>query len=575
MLRPAVEARRHPAISVLIHLLGSVALLLWGSRMVRTGVMRAYGSELRRALGRALRHRLAAFAAGLGVTGILQSSTATALITASFAERGLLAMAPALAVMLGADVGTSLVVQALSFGIDWLSPGLVLIGVVTFMAGKASRHRDLGRAAIGLGLMLLALHQIVLATEPLRESPVIGTVLRALAGEPLLAVIVAAGLTWLAHSSVAVILLILSLFVGSMLPANLALALVLGANLGGAIPALIATWHGEIAARRVTLGNLAFRLTGVIVALPLLKYIQPELAAIDPDPGRLIANFHTAFNVVLALIFLPFVGPIARVLQNFLPDRIKTEDPAAPRYLDPMALSTPPLAIAAAARETLRMGDALEHMLRDTLKVLETDDRNLASQISKQDDIVDRLHEAIKLYLTQVSQENLGESESRRAMEIIAFTTNLEHIGDIIDKGLIELAVKKIKNRMHFSPEGFQDIRDLYNQVLDNLKLSLAVFIGGDVRMARQLLHQKVNIRDRERESAERHLERLRRGRTESIETSSVHLDILRDLKRINSHLTSVAYPILEQTGELRSSRLLNTSTETYQAPNDAAARPT
>jgi phosphate:Na+ symporter len=544
--------------------------------MVRTGVMRAYGGDLRRVIGKALRRRMAAFGAGLGVTGILQSSTATALITASFAERGLMATAPALAVMLGADVGTSLVVQALSFRFSWLSPVLVLVGVVTFMVGKSSRQRDLGRAAIGLGLMLLALHSIVDTTAPIRESATLETMLAALAGEPLLAFVVAAALTWLAHSSVAIILLIVSLAAAGLIPLGLALVFTLGANLGGAIPPVLATWRGQVSARRVTFGNLTFRLIGCLLVLPFVGLLLPELLALDSQPARAVANFHTAFNLALAIVFLPLVGPAARIVEKLLPDQIATEDPGTARYLDQTALGTPPLAIAAAARETLRMGDTLERMLRDTLRVFETDDRNLAAAVSRNDDIVDKLHEAIKLYLTQVSQENMGEQESRRSMEIIAFTTNLEHVGDIIDKNLIELATKKIKNRLRFSEEGSRDIFALYGQVLDNLKLALAVFIAGDVRMARQLLEQKVRFRDLEREAADRHLERLRGGRAESIETSSLHLDILRDLKRINSHLTSVAYPILEQTGELQKSRLKSNDAEatTYRPNGEPAARP-
>jgi phosphate:Na+ symporter len=544
--------------------------------MVRTGVMRAYGGDLRSVLGRALRRRPAAFGAGLCVTGILQSSTATALITASFAERGLMATAPALAVMLGADVGTSLVVQALSFRFDWLSPLLLLVGVVTFMAGKSSRQRDLGRVAIGLGLMLLALHSIADTTAPIRESTALEAMLGALAGEPLLALVVAAALTWLAHSSVAIILLIASLAAAGLIPLNLALVFTLGANLGGAIPPVLATWRGDVAARRVTFGNLSFRLIGCLLVLPFVGLLLPELHALDPQASRAVANFHTLFNIALAIVFLPLVGPAARLVESLLPERLGVEEPGSARYLDPTALGTPPLAIAAAARETLRMGDTLERMLRDTLKVFETDDRNLAAAVSRNDDIVDKLHEAIKLYLTQVSQENMGEAESRRAMEIIAFTTNLEHVGDIIDKNLIELATKKIKNRLRFSEEGSRDIFALYGQVLDNLKLALAVFIGGDVRMARQLLEQKVRFRDLEREAADRHLERLRSGRAESIETSSLHLDVLRDLKRINSHLTSVAYPILEQTGELRASRLRKRDPEppAYRPSSEPAARP-
>jgi phosphate:Na+ symporter len=365
-----------------------------------------------------------------------------------------------------------------------------------------------------------------------------------------------------------------SLAVAGLIPLGLAVIFTLGANLGGAIPPVLATWRGEVSARRVTLGNLGFRLIGCLLVLPFVGLVLPELTAFDPDPGRAVANFHTAFNLALAVLFLPLVGPAAQLVQRILPDRIAADEPSKPRYLDETALGTPPLAIAAAARETLRMGDTLERMLRDTLKVFETDDRNLAAQVSKNDDIVDRLHEAIKLYLTQVSQENMGEAESRRSMEIIAFTTNLEHVGDIIDKNLIELATKKIKNRLRFSEEGSRDIYALYGQVLDTIKLALAVFIGGDIRMARQLLEQKVRFRDREREAADRHLDRLRSGRTESIETSSLHLDILRDLKRINSHLTSVAYPILEQTGELRASRLKGAEGEAYRPNGEPAARP-
>jgi phosphate:Na+ symporter len=541
---------------VLIHLFGGVALLLWGLRMVRTGVMRAYGGDLRHYIGIGMRRSLSAFAAGLGVTGILQSSTATVLMTASFAERGLMATAPALAVMLGADVGTSLVAQVLSFNLGIASPLLIIIGVMAFSTGSATRRRDLGRAVIGIGLMLLALQLIVEASAPIRESSIVQEIVSGIAGEPMLALLLAAGLTWLAHSSLAVILLLISLAGIGVVPIGLALTMALGANLGGAMPAVMATWHGDIGARRVTVGNLAFRLIGCLIALPLLATVQPWLGALAADAGRQVANFHTGFNLVLAVIFLPFVRPIARFVEKVLPASDVVEDPSKPRYLDSAAIESPALALAAAARETLRMGDTLERMLRETLRVFETDDRKLAEEVCRQDDIVDKLHEAIKLYLTQVSREALGETDSRRCMEIIAFTTNLEHVGDIIDKNLIELAVKKLRNRLRFSDEGFREIAEMHGQVLSNLKLSLAVFIAGDVKMARQLLEEKVQFRDRERQAGERHLERLRSGRIESIETSSLHLDILRDLKRINSHLTSVAYPILEQAGELAASRL-------------------
>jgi len=544
------------ATTVLIHLLGGVALLLWGLRMVRTGMMRAFGGDLRRAIGLGLRNRFTSFLVGLGVTGAVQSSTATALMTASFAERGLMATAPALAVMLGADVGTALVAQALSFDVRWLSPVLILLGFVAFSSMTATRWRDAGRAIVGLGLMLLALRLVVDSSQPLQHSVVLQEVLGALAGEPVLALLVGAGLTWLAHSSLAIILMVMSMANAGLIPLPLALALVLGANLGGGLPAAIATWHGDASARRVTLGNLSFRFTGIVVALPLLGLIAPVLPQLGGDVARQIVNFHLGFNVAIAAVFLLLLGPAARLARKLLPERPSTDDPSKPRYLDPAVIDTPALAIAAAARETLRMGDALESMLRDVLTVFKTNDRKLADDVCRRDNVVDRLHEAIKFYLTQVSRESLGEADSRRCMEMIAYTTNLEHVGDIIDKNLIELAAKKIKNRLRFSDEGFAEIVDIHTRVLATLQLSLAVFMQGDPAQARRLLEEKTLMRERERLAAEHHLERLKSGRLESIETSSLHLDILRDLKRINSHLTSVAYPILEQTGELNRSRL-------------------
>jgi phosphate:Na+ symporter len=480
-------------------------------------------------------------------------------MAASFAERGLVATVPAFAVMLGADVGTSLVAQALSLRIEWLWPLLVIVGFVAFSTGGSSRRRDLGRAVVGLGLMLLALRLIVDASDPIRQSAVLETVLRALQSEPILAVVLAALLTWLAHSSLAVVLLIQSFATVGMVPMALALALVLGANLGGAFPAVAATWNGDAGARRITLGNAFFRASGVVAGLALLPIVAPWIAAFDPDPGRLAVNAHLLFNMVLAVAFLPLLTPIAILADRWLPAKVADDDPTRPRYLDPNAIDSPALALAAAARESLRMGDTLESMLRDTLTVFRNDDRKLADDICKRDDVVDRLHEAIKLYLTQVSREALGDADSRRSMEIIAYTTNMEHVGDIIDKNLMELAIKKIRNRLSFSDEGFAEIVELHTEVLNTLKLSLAVFMGGDLASARRLLEEKVRFREREMRAAERHLERLKGGRIQSIETSSLHLDILRDLKRINSHLISVAYPILEQAGELRASRLATT----------------
>ena len=550
---------REAAISatlVLLNLIGAAALLIWALRMVRTGMTRAFGGRLRQLLGRHLGNRFKAFLAGLGVTALLQSSTATCLMTASFAGRGLVIGVPALAVMLGADVGTALVAQVLSLDIGWLSPLLIVAGLVAFQGGRRKRTRDVGRLLVGLGLILLALRLIVAGSEPIRESATVVALAASLESEPVLAVVLMALLTWLAHSSLAAVLLVCSLVSAGALPLPLVVPLVLGANLGGTVPPLTATLGAAPAARRVALGNMLFKVTGCIAVLPFAAPVAQLVASIDGDPVRQVVNFHAAFNLSLAAVFIFLAGPVSALIERVLPDRAVPEDPGEPRYLDAAAIDEPAVALANAGRETLRIADCLDEMLRKAMETLRRDDREQLAAVSAMDDTVDQLYEATKLYLVEVSRNALGEEEGRRCNDIMAFATNLEHVGDIIDKNLMELAAKKIKYRLRFSDEGLREIEDLHRRVQENLKLATSVFVSGDRALARKLLAEKDHFRELEREAAESHHERLKIGQPESIETSSLHLDILRDLKRINSHLTSVSYPILEQAGELRATRL-------------------
>jgi phosphate:Na+ symporter len=537
---------------VLLDLMGGVALLLWGLHMVLTGVLRAFGPHLRRVLGKALGNRFSAFCAGLGLTALLQSSTATGLMTTSLAADGLVSLVPALALMLGANVGTTLIVQVLSFNISAVAPALFIVGLVTFRAGTQSVTRALGRIAIGLGLTLLALHILVDTLAPAEEAPLVRSLLAAVTHDPVLCIAIAAALTWAAHSSVAVVLLIMSLAYSHFVSAEAALALVLGANLGTAInPLLEGARQAGPASRRLPLGNLINRLVGVLAALPLLPFLAREATALQPDMAKMTAEFHMAFNVALALIFIGLLDPMAWLLERLLPEGKQAPDPSLPRYLDEAAIDTPSLAISNAARETLRIGDFVETMLSQVMTAIMANDRKLASEISKADNAVDRLTEAIKLYIAKLTRGSLDEREGRRAMEIVSFAINLEHIGDIIDKSLCELAVKKSKRHLQFSAEGAAELTAFHKRICGSLRLAFGVFMAGNVDAARRLIREKAELRSVELAAGERHFERLREGRSESIETSSLHLEVLRDLRRIHSHLCSVAYPVLEAAGDL------------------------
>jgi phosphate:Na+ symporter len=531
--------------------MGGVALLLWGLHMVHSGILRAFGADLRRLLSHALGNRFAAFFAGLALTALLQSSTATAIMTTSFATEGLVGLVPALAIMLGANVGTTLIVQVLSFNVTAVAPVLFIVGLGAFRGGTG-KVRDLGRVAIGLGLMLLALHILLDSLAPAENAPIVGVLVKAVTGDPILCVVIAAGLTWAAHSSVAVVLLVMSLAFSNFVTPAAALALVLGANLGSAInPIFEGGRRGDPASLRLPIGNLVNRLIGVIIVLPFLASLADFAIRLQPDMAKMTAISHVAFNVVLALLFIGLLDPLAAVLTRLLPERKATGDADAPRYLDENTLGTPSLALADAAREALHMGDVIETMLRQVMTAMMTNDRRLVAEVSRMDNAVDRLDEAIKLYVTKLTRGALDDREARRATEIISFTINLEHIGDIVDKNLSELAAKKIKRQWQFSREGADELEAFHKRILDSLKLGLGVFMSGDVTDAHRLLREKTSLRNAEFAASERHLERLREGRPETLETTSLHLDVLRDLKRIHSHICSVAYPVLEAAGEL------------------------
>jgi phosphate:Na+ symporter len=541
----------------LLNLLASIALLVWGTQIVRTGILRVFGENLRHVLAQSMGSRSKALLAGLGVTSLIQSGTATCLIVSSFLGRNLVPLSAGLAVMLGADMGTSLMAVVFSFDLSWLSPLLIFLGVVLFITRDKTTAGHLGRVAIGLGLILLSLQLIILHTRPLIEAPAVRGLLAALPNEVLLDIVVGALLTVLSYSSLAIVLLTATLAGSGMVPTTVALGLVLGANIGSGVLAVLSTVNSPVAARRLPIGNLVFKLAGCLLMLPLLGPVHVELQQWLPAVPQQVVVFHLAFNILLAVTFIGLTGALARVLERSIkaPKAMGTE---RPEHLDLSALATPSLAISCAAREALHQADVVETMLRGILPVMRHNDLELAERLRKRDDEVDRLYTAIKLYLTQVSREALSEREGRRWADVMSFTINMEQIGDIIERVLQDLEDKKIRPNRRFSDAGMAEICHLHERLTSNLRLAMSVFLDGHLRDARRLLEEKTRFGELEREYAATHIARLQDNTTQSIETSSLHLDLISDLKRINSHICSVAYPILDSVGALVKTRTRN-----------------
>lgn len=537
---------------VFLHIAGAVCLLLWGTRMVKRGFTRAYSSSLGAIVSSGTRNRFTASLSGFAITALLQSSSAATLLLLSFVQRHSISLTASLAFVIGADISTTIVAQILTFDLSWLSPALLVIGIAGHMKYEhAGRIRHVFRIFIGIGLILLALSLIRSASAPLTASETLPLILAPLHSDPVAAIIFAAILTWVIHSSLAAILLFAVLASNQIIDLPLGYLLVLGANIGGAFVAFIASYSEGVMARRVTVGNIIMRTIGVILFYIFTHQLLQQLESFSMDTARLLVTMHMLFNILLALLFLPIVGYLAKLCCLIYPDTIADDvGDNTPIYLDDKALDTPVHALALATRETLRMSEEVEEMLEQTINCFKQNTVGLAQQIKAKDDKVDDLYQAIKFYLAKLAQRDLDPKEADRYMQILTFSTNLEHVGDIIEKSLMELARKKVKAGERFSGEGWAEIKSFHAEVLVNMRSSQTIFLSEDSKLARQLIDSKKDILESEQRTSVYHFERLGQGQPETLATSSLHLDIIRDYRRINSYITTVAYPILENAAK-------------------------
>ncbi len=539
----------------LLDLLSAVALLIWGTHIVRTGILRVYGSQLRRLLSQNMTRRPLAFIAGILVTAMVQSSNATAMLVTSFVGQGLMTLTPALAIMLGADVGTALMSRVLTFDLSWLSPLLIFLGVVFFLSRKQTRAGQLGRVAIGLGLIVLALQLIVAAAAPITQATGVKVLFASLTGDLLLDALIGALFAVVSYSSLAAVLLTATLAGADVIGLPVAIGLVIGANIGSGLLAFLSTSMQNVAGRQVALGSLLYKLLGLLLIIPVLGPLVAWIDTLGFQPQELVIGFHLIYNTARCLIMLPTVGPMARLCSALLPQQSETGGPARPRHLDLAALSTPSLALANAVRETLRMGDLVENMLGSMLAVLRGTQTAVTQEVRRLNDDVEALYSGIKLYLAQMPREELGEQDNRRWAEIIELTINLELAAGLIERMLRKIQQQKTSQRRSFSDTGLEELAGLQIQLQSNLRLGLSVFLSGDPESARQLLREKRRFRAQERRLAHAHVNRLQHKVVQSIETSSLHLELIADMKRLNSLFCSSAYAVLEttETGALSS----------------------
>jgi phosphate:Na+ symporter len=481
---------------------------------------------------------------------MVPSSTAVTLLAVEAINAGYVALEQMLALMLGANVGFTITVQLLAFRFYIYNAVFIAVGAPLYLFSRRQSVRGAGQGLLGIGFLLLAIEVLSATVAPWKDSPEIREIIHVLENYPLWLVAFALALQVGLQSSTTVIAIGIALCSQQVLPLNAAVAMVIGANVGIAVTALIAG-YAQTETRRMAIGNLLFKLAGAAACIPLLPWLIHLLQPLSPSGDtQLVANAHTLFNAALAVVFLPLVPSVARLLEKVVPARAEATEKFGPRYLDRSLLESPALALGQATREILHMADIVHEMLRNAYRCFKEENGTLCEEVRREDDKVDLLNNEIKAYITRLSEQALNTDESRREIALLAFANELENIGDIVDKNLIELAEKKITLRVEFSKEGWVELEGYFQKVFENFEIAISAFASQDRILADQLLRHKHHINELERSLRNRHFRRLHVGPTESFETSAVHLDVLTNLKRINSHLTAAAYPILENGRE-------------------------
>ena len=541
----------------LLNIAGAAALLIWAVRLVRTGVERGFSTRLRQWIKVSSKSRLIAASSGIAAAICLQSSTAVALFISNFAAQSGLSATVGLALLLGADFGSALLTQLLLVRQPFLVPLCLLIGIGLFLRHKNGKLHQVGRALIGLGLIFVSLDMIREATQPLMASPGTQVVMEYLSGDFLTAFVIGAGFAWLVHSSVAAVLLFVTLAAQSVLPVVPATAMVLGANLGGVFIAYVLTLSAPIASRRIILSNLLLRGGAAILIALVLARQSDAIAYFGASAGQQVVNIHLAFNLGLLVLMLPFVTPIMKLMEQFTPEpRKQKSELETATALDPAVIDRPSRALDCAARELLTIGQMIEKMLLASAPLYDQWDSDKADAILAKDKLIKKMHLDLKLYLARIGQKGLDEELGHRSLELASISVNLDAASDAIARIMVTLAKRLDAESVRFSEKGRKEINDFQARVHENVKLALNVMLNQNPSEARELVAAKEKVRKVEQKLQRQHLGRLRKGLVESIETSNIHQETLRALKLINTSFSMIGHPILKKSGDLLESRL-------------------
>ncbi|MBV8884833.1 MAG: Na/Pi cotransporter family protein [Chroococcidiopsidaceae cyanobacterium CP_BM_RX_35] len=526
---------------LLILLIGGSALLLYGVKFVTDAVERAFGARLRLMMMTLATCPLAAFALGMIFTLLTQSSTATASVMIEMVSAQLVPLAAAVIMLLGAAVGSTLVVQLLAFHITDYALEFLGLAAVFALLTRTTKLQDVGRGLFSFALVLVGLAMIDASSAPIANSSITNALLQTLAHSPLVLLLLGVLLASVFVSSVAAIGIVIVLVGGSALPLTAALAVTLGANLGTTLtPLFIAINQGNAIGRRLGVIYLATRLIGVTTAMPLLNPLAAVLTYLLPNPAAQVAIAHLGFNLILAVLFIPLAPRIANFSTMLLPEP-ETAEKKGSRYLDPHMLTLPAVALGQAMREVLRMADLATEMLQLSIHVFKDGVKDLPKRIGALEDQLDNLETAIKHYLVQLNDEALTQEQTERELMLLHVSTELEAIGDIIYHQMMRLARRKRRKQIALPQSEWEDIVTYHGEVLGLLQQVLAGLASQDSTITDEVLSRRQWLNQLKREMHVRHLHSLTSADPTNLDASAIHLEMVNAMSRILSHTCSIA----------------------------------
>ncbi len=522
---------------------GGLGLFLFGIQMLATGMQNAAGDRLRRILEVLTNNPIAGFFTGLLMTTLIQSSGATTVMVVGFANAGLINLSQGISVIIGANVGTTVTAQIISFKVQTIALPFIGLGGLIIFFSRRKQYRYLGEAILGAGLLFLGITTMSSGLSPLEKLPLFKSLLVQFGAFPLLGVLGGAVFTAILQSSSAFTGVIIAISMEGMITLDQAMPLILGSNIGTCVIAFIASAGTNLTARRAAVAHLLFNFIGVLLCLAVLTPFTDLVLKTASSVTRQVANAHSIFNVANSILFIVVLPYFTRLVSHIVPgEEISIE--IGPTYLDKRMLATPAAAIGGAKKELLRMAMIASEMIGDVLDIFVRNDLKKVAHVEQMEDLLDGMEKAINVFLAELSQSPLTEVQSKIIGSFMSAANDLERIGDHANN-IMQLAELKVEDRLPFSEQALEELRQLYEQVDVMLKRAIQAFELESKQLARLVLVEDDQIDLMEKVLRRAHIERINTKRCFPA-SGVIYLDVLSNLERIADHATNIAQLIVE-----------------------------